>query len=189
MYVNASNKTVRWSFTAAAGSDIRIKYRPLLLNVFPDINQEIFSVDEISRRESLGGRTSDGRYERLIVFEDLEFGGSDPIQSLLNYGAAVLKAHSWPLIEGTFETTSDNVTGWKAGQTMQILSDAFDIFDLEQWVKFGRPEGTIRDPVLGDVIIDAKDALTVWIKSVNIKVLSYNLLHYTVTFTTRPRSI
>ena len=178
VYVNpghrSSNAFVRWGFDVAAGSDVRVSYRPLITGPFPEIAREPHSITEFARRESAGGRTSDGIYERLISFNDLEFTGTDPIQALIDFGSVLLSFHAWPHLEGTFETTSDKYHGWRAGQTFQMVSNAFDIYDLGQYVRSGR---TVKQPV------------TLWVKAVRIKPLAHDLLHYKITFTNRYRSI
>lgn len=216
VYVNFATRTVRWSFATISTDEVRISYRPMLKNFFAEQSRDPLSIEEFSRRESLGGRTSDGVYERLIDFKDLEFGGIDPIQSLLGYSGIVLANHAWPMVDGEFETTAnywittvDTTTGaitissslrpWKAGQTFHILSEAFNIFDYQDWVKRGRPTGEVEDFGLGPLIAEGstgtssfesyKTPLKCWVKSVHIKPLGPHNLHYKIGFSNRQKDI
>lgn len=191
VYVNAGRgiagqSFVRWSFDLSTGDDIRISYRPLLANIFPELTREVFSIDEFARRESEGrslaaGQSApDGIYERLIYFRDLEFAGTDPLQDMITFGTSILDLHAWPVVEGTFETRSNLIDGWRAGQRMFITSEEFDIFDLQKFVQQG---GNILSPP------PAKSPLPIWVKAVRIQPISYNELRYRITFTTQYKSI
>ena len=175
---------VRWVFTHATGSHIRISYRPILGNPWPEISREVLSIEEFSRRETAGGRSSDGIYERLINFEDLLFSGTDPIQALLEFSSLILRYRGWPRIEGSFETDSTRFTGWRAGQVLEITSEALNIFDLGKWVREGRP-----DVPAGVAFARVKQPVMVWITSLETEVLNFDLLKYTIEFSNIPLGV
>ena len=167
----------------AAESHIRMSYRPLLANIFPAIAREVFSITEFAARETAGGRTNDGFapdgiYERLIHFTDLEFTGEDPFETMNEFSQHILRLHAWPTMEGSFETLSTYFAGWKAGQTFRITSEAFDIFDLESWVKRGKPAVPS-----GSNYSDTKEPIRVWVKAVRTTILSPTVLHHRIIFT------
>ena len=157
-----------------ATDSIRISYRPLLNNPFPERTRHVHSIAEFARRESQGGRTSDGIYEKLISFTDLEFGGDNPIEAFLQFGNMLLTNHAWPVIDGTFDCLSINYVQWTAGQTFRMISEAFNIFDLEQWVIAGGPD---TDPV--------KQSVLMYVKSISITPLSTDVLQYKIGFSNR----
>ena len=170
VYVDVKNLKVRWGSGAGiiASDSIRISYRPLFANLFPQLAREVYSIEEFSRREGQGGRISDGIYERLINFTDLEFTGTDPIEAFLQFGNTILKNHAWPVISGKFSCLSIDYPGWTAGQTFTVFSEIFDIYDLQQWVQDGR--------------LAEKQPIKVWVQSVGITAISTEVLKYDISF-------
>lgn len=193
VYVNPGTRSgggafIKWAFDLSVGNAVRVSYRPLLGNPWPEVSREPFSISEFARREAQGGRTSDGIYERLVNFRDLEFGGTNPVESLLTFSNYIMRFRAWPRTEGSFECRSTANTewgvkhAWKAGQTFQLTSEAFDIFDLNTWSKNG---GATADPPLDK----AEFPVTCWVTSVRITVLNTDELLYRVQFSSNPKMV
>ena len=180
---SGANTTVRWGFSTSAGDHIRISYRPLLGAPFPDLTREVYSIDEFGRREASSGRLSDGIHEKTINFNDLEFGGDDPLQVLADFASQILKYRAWPRVEGSFETTSLEFSGkfWKAGQKFYMRSRLLNLFDLGAWTKRGRPAN--RD------FYSTHPPLLMWVTSVKMTMINPDVIHYVVYFSNNPRPL
>jgi hypothetical protein len=174
---------IRFKDAIANGDLVRVKYRPIRTQSLQQLYRDIYSVAEMSRRESAGGRSSDGVYEKIISLNDLEFGqsgSSDLRDAIAEYTQTILDREAWPRVNGQFITYSTDYSGWAAGQVFKVYSDRWDIYDLQFWAK----QGMVRSEFGW---IEAKDYLKVYVTGVTIKplfdpVTNDIILEYTVQF-------
>ena len=162
--------------TAFAASSLwRAQYRPLLEPGIPEISLNVHSIQEMAKRET-GSVTNDGEYQYMMSFGSLEFGGTDPIQTLVDYIGALINDYAWPLITGSFTVYYDGarnvgVYGWKAGQWFTLLDTQLNLFDWSQYYLTG-----------------VKQPATCYIHSVRTTVINPQALKYDITFSSRLRT-
>lgn len=156
-------------------SHIRFSYRPIIQPTFPEISLNVHSIQQFAELEN-DIVQGDGEYQLMIGFGDLEFGGDDPRDTLLDYVNSKLEDYAWPLITGTFTVYYDgehNIGsfGWKAGQRFEVLEPEWNLFDYERYWLSGQT--------------DRGQPLTCWITSVNTTAINPETLRYDISFSSR----
>lgn len=181
VYLNPDNKTLRFADDLPINTKVHTKYYPLYGITFPVPHIDPLSINVFKSRESpsWGGSppSNAGEYQQLISYSSLEFGGTNPLESLASYISSQKEKYAWPKIEGQFELfwdseiDADNPQRWRAGQAFDIIWEGFGMYDLKDY--FTRLW-------LGDDL--TKQAVSMWVKSVDIEVVNPYTLKYTITF-------
>lgn len=177
VYIEPEGRWLRFGTPPANLDYIRVSYRAVLRNQLPDITRDQASITEVSTRESTGGRTSDGVYEDIVSFPDIEFSGTTNDNVLENVSAhvrGIFTRWAWPRFSGKFTTYSDVATGWRSGQAFTLTDGAaWDVYDHQ----LATAEG----------VAPASAPLTCYVTQVDTTVVSTDILRYDITFSSQAR--
>ena len=181
--------------TESMTAQYRYRYRPILVNIFPQLTQDIFSISEFADRETRGDIISRGTYERMISLDDLEFTGENPLTSLRDYGRQILDSYAWPVISGSFITDSDQFERhWRAGQYFYLWSPRYNLFDLRDAAQHGvDPQDAFTEDVSSGILETKPNVLReltgpnrfqlrCWVTAVRVSIISPKLLQYEISF-------
>lgn len=154
---------------------VRTQYRPLQKPTIPEISVDVFSILKFADLET-GSITNDGEHQFMVSFGSLEFGGTNPIITLLDYITSILSDYAWPIVEGSFTTFYDGNRNigfheWAAGQAFLLKEEAWNLFDWKEWVLNG-----------------VKSPLVCYIRSVKTTVINPEVLKFDITFSNVLRS-
>uniref|UniRef100_A0A6H1ZTB8 Tail protein n=1 Tax=viral metagenome TaxID=1070528 RepID=A0A6H1ZTB8_9ZZZZ len=174
-YVDVRAKNIL--LVRAAGGDFpantiaRIYYRPILQASLPEIVSDLYSIQEFGKREEYGTVAGDGEYQHMISFGSLEFGGEQPVLTLIDYINSILEKDAWPRIEGTFTTFWDGSRnsgsyGWRAGQIFRLFQPEWNLWDWQ--LKY---------------LLDSEKPVKCYVKSVRTAIINEQVLKYDITFT------
>jgi len=118
-----------------AGDDVKVDYKPEI----PDRIAVVFDDDSI--REMQRRQGGSGHHEMTISVSDFRVEKDDPVISL---GNLILRRKAWPITHGSFTIRTQNYGEWQPGQTLTLISNKRDIFDVRHWV---RSDYTEKEPV------------------------------------------
>ncbi len=100
----------------------------------------VFLVEDIDSQQMMADRENCtwnvqgcGIFEHVETLGDVRLGSQEAAE---NYGRLILNQVAWPEVNGTFIT--QQLKGWKAGQTFNLSSSKRDLFDTETYWKSGQ---------------------------------------------------
>lgn len=99
----------------------------------------IFMVEDIDSQQMMADRegvtwnvNGGGIFEHVESLGDVRLGSQEAAEA---YGQILLNQTAWPEITGTF--TTQQIHGWKAGQTFDLSSSKRDLFDAQTYWESG----------------------------------------------------